>query len=324
MTDKWLVIKASGGGGLGDLIKSLLGAAVYASLTKRCLVVDWCGSVYDTEGVDIFESLFQLENLKVQKQLPSSNDIYPFAWKGRLNKSLHDVYMEDQWPSWQRSKVIERYSFDISKLDYSYAVLVMWEFDQVEKLLPFIRDVFTGTQMYQYACKNHLRFSPLFQKKLNDELLSFSECMIGVHVRASNEFSDSKGSQLELGRYFHAVDKIHKKGQVDLFLATDNKNVQLAFKKRYVSLYSIDKWFSVPGEPLHLGANCPDSLSNLVNALMDIVLLSHCSFIVITSQSSFSQMAEIFSKSNNHNAKIINPSKKRFLPKLKRVLRFLK
>ena len=324
MTDKWLILKASGGGGLGDLIKSLLVAAVYASLTKRCLIVDWCGSVYDTDTVDIFEQLFQLENLSTQKMLPDSDDVYPCTWKGRLNQSLHDVYIEDKWSSWQRSNVIERYSFDLSKLDYSYDVLVMWEFDQISKLLPFVAGVCSELEMYQYACNKHLRLSAIFQKKLNKELASFSESMIGVHVRASTEFSDNKGGQLELDRYFHAVDKIAKKGRATLFLATDNKSVQSAFKQRYKKLYSVDKWFSTPGEPLHLGGKCPDNVSNVINALLDIVLLSHCSFIVITPQSSFSQMAEIFSKSNNHNAKIVKPSKKVFLPKLKRALSFLK
>ena len=99
MSDKWLVLKASGGGGLGDSIKSLLVAAYYADLTNRVLVVDWRGSVYAEEGVDVFSYLFKLKNLKTQQPLPSSKDIYPDAWRGRLDKSLHEVYTQDGWDS---------------------------------------------------------------------------------------------------------------------------------------------------------------------------------------------------------------------------------
>ncbi|NNC98698.1 MAG: hypothetical protein HKN85_00810, partial [Gammaproteobacteria bacterium] len=58
MSRKWLVVKASGGGGLGDSIKSLLVAALYASLSGRTLVVDWSGGVYSDGDDNPFWRLF--------------------------------------------------------------------------------------------------------------------------------------------------------------------------------------------------------------------------------------------------------------------------
>ena len=69
MSDKWLVVKASGGSGLGDLIKSVLVGALYASLSKRIFVVDWAGSVYSDDGINIFPKIFKIKGLESQLEL---------------------------------------------------------------------------------------------------------------------------------------------------------------------------------------------------------------------------------------------------------------
>ena len=275
MSDKWLVLKASGGGGLGDSIKSLLVAAYYADLTNRVLVVDWRGSVYAEEGVDVFSYLFKLKNLKTQQPLPSSKDIYPDAWRGRLDKSLHEVYTQDGWDSWQRSKVIETYSFDLSKTDYDQAVLVMWEFDQVNALCQNQADLANPTDLYQAACKKYLHFSDMFKAKLSPILATFTEPMLGVHIRATDEFNSNKGTLLP-DTYLNAVNnQLKSKPDLGIFLATDNVSVQAWFKQHFPNVIITDKWFAEAGQPLHMNEQCPDVLLNVSDALLDIVLLSH-------------------------------------------------
>jgi len=321
MIDKWLVLKASGGGGLGDSIKSLLVAAYYAHLSQRTLVVDWRGSVYAEQGVDVFAHLFKLKNITTQRDLPQSNSIFPPAWLGRLDKSLHDVYTEDEWSSWQRSDVIKTYSFDMSKLDYEHDVLVMWDFDQAHVLNRHINDAQTDMQFYQIACQRFLSFSDNFQAKIDQVCHLFPDKRIGVHIRATKEF-DSNKAQLSLSAYISAVKRIFKNNQdYALFLATDNAEIQTQFKQCFPATMTIDKWFAKAGESLHMNQQCPDQLSNVSDALLDIVLLSNSSYIVVTPQSSFSEIAEIFSKSQNQNVVIIDPTSHSIWSKLKRLIK---
>ena len=321
MADKYLVLKASGGGGLGDSIKALLVAATYASLSNRVLVVDWNGGVYQQGDNNALDHLFRLTNLRTQKALPEPSSIYPESWFGRLSKSLHEVYTLDGWETWQRAKVIDRYSFDLSKLDYTYDVLVMWEFDQVGKLSEHITGAESSNGVYSYACKQFLRYSDSFQKALEQNLARFNSLTVGVHVRSTKEFAENKG-QLALNHYIKTVDRALKKSnQKALFLATDNQEVQRLFEERYPSVYSLDKWFAEAGEPLHLNKQCPNQLSNASDALMDIVMLSYCPSIVITPYSSFSEMAEIFAKARDNNVVILNPKPVRVLSKMKRLFK---
>ena len=320
MNKKCLVLKAAGGSGLGDLIKSLLVAVAYASLTKRYLFVDWSNSVYSEENV--FALFFKLEGIQQLAELPSSGDIFPRSWNGRLNKSLHQVYHDDEWSSWDRNKVIETYSFDLSSLNYEHDVLVMWEFDQAEKLFPFLNGIETELSFYQYVFTNFVKFGDEFQSQLDSRVASLKHPMLGVHVRATNEFNINKASSLTVDDYFFEVDQVMALNEVEtLFLATDNANVQSEFEQRYDNVISIDKWFSQPGEPLHLDSHCPNEISNIHSALMDIALLSRSDFLVVTPSSSFSQIAVIFSSLVGRNMIVIKPYKKNIKTKFKKLVK---
>lgn len=307
MTHKYLVVKASGGGGLGDSIKSVLVGALYASLSDRILVVDWFGGLYGNGEINPFYSLFEITNLKSQAQLPDSADVFPGAWRGRLDKSLHEVYTEDGWEHWDRARTIGTYSFDLSKLDHASDVLLMWEFDQISKLSTLITEpVSNAIDAYRYSATQFLRFSPEFRKQLAPYAEAFGKPVVGVHIRATNEFTEDKGSPA-LEHYIAAIDKTIEPGH-SLFLATDNAEVQSTIKHRYQNVITTPKWFANPGEALHLNTDCPDHFKNMVDAMLDIVLLSKCSKLVITPNSSFSEVARIFS---DPSVEIVRPVVKR-------------
>lgn len=322
MTDKYLVVKASGGGGLGDSIKSVLVAALYASLSDRILVVDWLGSLYSDGQINPFNNLFEIKNIRSQEQLPNSDDVFPVAWQGRLGKSLDEVYVEDGWEVWDRGRTIECYSFDLGKLDYSSEVLLMWEFDQVTKLSDLIDAPISNTlEAYRYAADRFIRFSPEFMQRLALYDKEFKKPVVGVHIRATNEFTENKGS-LAVKHYLTAIDKLIKPGQ-SLFLATDNADVQSLIKQHYQNVITTTKWLAEPGQPLHKNNDCPDDLQNMTDALLDIVMLSKCNKLVLTPNSSFSEAAQIFAGPTVeilHPAQV-QPFKRKFVYSLKRLIK---
>ena len=193
MATKWLIVKASGGGGLGDLIKSALVGALYAKLTNRTLVVDWSNSIYSEDKTNLFPEFFEIQNLDFSISLPDTEDIYPTAWNGRLGKSLHQVYTEDGWDTWDRAKTIDTYSFDMTNLDYKESVLVMWEFDQLPKILPrFPEHGSSSFNLLRYAFHNFFQIHPNYQDWVDSLTADFPDNILGVHIRATDEFHTQK------------------------------------------------------------------------------------------------------------------------------------
>lgn len=291
---KSLVLKATGGGGLGDCVKSVLTAAHYAKLSNRALYVDWSGGIYADKGQDPFYQFFKLVGVELLKKLPDSNDVHPPSWQRRLTRSLHDVYVEDGWKSWNRSQIIQFYSFDLARLDYPNEVLVMWDFDQLAKLTES-----SSIEVLRGLRKKYLRLSPsMFDqfKAVKDEIGTVG---LAVHIRATNEFQQSKIG-LSVSRYFLVVDSVLRetKDRLPIFLSTDNKNVEVEFCNRYPSTVVNNKWFAGAGEPLHLAPNRKDKLATLRSAMLDVLMLSNGQVILITPRSSFSELALIFAASN--------------------------
>lgn len=305
---KYLVVKGSGGGGLGDRIRSVLVAALYANISKRILVIDWSDGIYADADVNAFHRLFQLKNVKSQVLLPKSSKVWPIAWKNRLQKTMHDAYVEDGWLNWDRGKVIEQYSFDLSKLDYEHTILVMWEFDQLDKLKPFYPEYAdSDMNMYQYAFNNFLEVGSDLSDKIDEILSDFSENMLGVHVRATKEIQANKG-MVTLDTYLHQIEKIKKKHNCGgMFIATDNIDIQQELLLKYPESIVHKKWFAKPWESLHLNDQCPDLLENARNALIDIVLLSKCQYLCYNGLSSFGLIAHIMSEAKHGNVKVLLP-----------------
>lgn len=291
---KYLIVKASGGGGLGDCIKSLLVAVLYAKHTGRIMVVDWTGGVYAETDIDPYSLFFSIRGVPEVKQIPQSDDVYPVRWRGRLHQSLHEVYTQDDWLSWDRATTIKEYSADLSKLDYAEQVLVVWDFDQLAKLMEALSLPYQSALLqYQELANHHLCLSSAMEHSLQDALDAIQMPELGVHIRATKEFQDNKGS-IGLAHYIATVEAAGFAGKA-IFLATDNAKVEEEFRSRFASTQTLSKWFSRPGESLHLNDDCPDKIDGLRAAILDILLLSRCPNLLITPNSSFSELAQIMS-----------------------------
>ena len=309
---KFIVVKGAGGGGLGDRVRAVLVAILYAKLSGRTLCVDWTDGVYGETGRNAFDELFSVHGIPFSRELPEECDPHPPAWRGRLAKSLDAIYVEDGAPPWSRSAAIQRYSFDFARLDHPARVLVSWDFDQLDALRPFLDE---GSRSLPHEAleravyRAHLRPAPGIRRTALD-LLAGTEAgrRIGVHARSTLEFARQKG-QVDVEQYFRAVDRIASRiaGPTSVVLATDNADVEAAFRRRYASVISTSKWFAEPGEPLHLNAACPDRGAAARDALVDLMLLSECPYLVTASNSSFSIVARIASVAEPAGHAVLSP-----------------
>lgn len=300
-----LIVKGSGGGGLGDRLWSVLTGILYCQLSGRAIFVDWTDGLLAEQGINAFTELFALAGVEVLPALPEEKvSIHPISWKGRLKRSLHEVYVEDGDPPWNRAATIQRYSFDMLRLHYPEKVLVMWDFDQLEKLRLYLEPTLKSCShedllrtIFQIHVIPHPGLAAAARRLVPDG----KGHIVGVHVRATHESAKQKGF-VQLSDYFRIADKLLASGRMEcIVLATDNSEVEEKFRRRYKHVITSNKWFGQPGEPLHLGSSCSDRLQNTRDALVEMLMLARCDYLITQQNSAFSMMARVASSAPAEN-----------------------
>lgn len=81
---KYIVVKGSGGAGLGDKIFALIVAGMYSLVSGRILYVDWRDRTYGDATRNYFPDLLRAVGLAVTDQLPTAGRAVPKSWDGRL------------------------------------------------------------------------------------------------------------------------------------------------------------------------------------------------------------------------------------------------
>jgi hypothetical protein len=310
---KYLCIKGSGGGGLGDSIRALLSGILYARLTNRLMFVDWSHGVFDTDRRNAFVRLFQLRDIGIADELPVTESVHPPRWRGQLNKSLDELYREDGCHSWKRADAIDRYSFDQTRLDYPERVLVMWDFDQFGAMAKrFSQDLDgMGDAQALQACllRQHLALAPELRCPVDSYAEThFRRLTIGVHVRLTEEAAAQR-PLIKIQQYFDAIDPfLRQHDDAAVFLATDNANVVKQFRRRYAHLLVREKWFARVGDALHLNEDCPDLWRSTLDAAVELFLLARCDYLVTASNSSFSIVAGLASQAARQHKITLQPS----------------
>lgn len=327
MHKKFLVVKGAGAGGIGDRLRAVIAGIAYAKKTDRTLVVDWRDGLYGEPGDEVFSRLFRINNIDhlPPDSLDHEQDVWPPAWSGRLSKGMTHVYVADGNPPWDRRDAIERYSFDLSRYDYEHRVLVLWEFDQMHKLVDdksinpnaLCIDAFTSA-----IARRHILPNERIQSKVATARRNKRKC-IGLHVRRTNESVSQKG-QVELSQYISFIDKWSKSGKYDLFLATDNLDVIHEMQACYGKVFLHDKWLPVPGEPLHLNDQCPDTYRTAEEAVVDMFSLASCDKLIIQANSSFGIAAKLFSDVKGDDCVALLPEPNRFKRYIKKILAMAK
>ena len=303
-------------GGLGDKIIALVVAILYSKLTDRILYVDWGDYSYGTENVNYFPFLFELSGVKCTNEMPKVESVWPAAWRGRLNRSIREITSEDNY-AWQTGYMLfdARYVTDISKLDYDEQAVVLIGFKQMMKIAAYL----TGT--FEEWCHGNIDLmvgdvlkrnikpkAEIFEKIKKFQFEHFSgKFIIGIHVRCTEE-SNSARTIPPVSHYINVVKKtLRLYPEAALFLSTDNIAVETKFKQIFGEgkILKTEKWLPKAGESVHKNELNPSGLVSIQQALIDIYLLSKCDYLIHTSNSSFSKIANYLFSGNQKNKAMI-------------------
>jgi hypothetical protein len=187
------------------------------------------------------------------------------------------------------------FSIDVSRLDYQQDVLVMWTFFP---MIDAMRSHFSGEfsalrdldadTILRGLMSEYLELQPAIQARIQairNEWLP-KPC-IGVHVR----YTDKRTG---VERILRKVDRLRSQYPgTQLFLATDNRAIELLFAQTYPGVLTAPKWYPGAGYKLHENFDCPDKTVNGIEALVDLYLLAGCDHLVLDRRSSLSRLASI-------------------------------
>lgn len=292
---KTVIVKGSRAG-LGDLLRAVTLGILYAKNSNRRVFVDWSDGYYSEMGKNAFPEAFEVRGFPMSESCPVSESIAPAIWRGYLDRSLSELVTETGW-EWRREEAIGRYSIDVTKLDYEEDNVVLWDFDQLEKLAKIVLPWTSCWHPWIERAVFRRFFLP--HVKPRTEILQavkdfkrdhFSSGMIGVHIRHG---SDARcGQRIPMDIYeSHLAGLLRLYPDAGIFLATDQRAAEAHMCEKFPRLVSRAKWFPANGESLHISSEVSDRLRRLDEALMDIWLLSACDFLLFPAESSFGTVA---------------------------------
>jgi hypothetical protein len=306
LRERYMVIKGSGEAGIGDKLRAIISALVYAQLSGRTLYVDWNDPAYSDGAHNYFSDLFRLEGVETTNERPLCGTVRPAAWQDKLHLNWDQLYAEFGIPPWNRKWAQETFSFDQGVLDWPEDSCVMWDFDQFKKLVPFLpglypslAEVESHERMQGEILRRHVKPSASVEAALQPYLkqLDALRPFVAVHVRAAEDNFRMRNAP-PVSAYLQATRKmLRRKGACGVFLATDNRDVQDLFVQEFGRdrVVWTEKWLPAPGVALQLGNDCPDRLQSARDALVDILLLASADYLVTMGNSSFSMLARMFS-----------------------------
>lgn len=294
---KTLVVKGTGGAGLGDLIRAVLAGLHYAAITGRRFIACWDDGLYGPVGENVFPRLLRLAGIASPPlDALDAQDVAPAAWRGRLHLPLGRVYAQERADDWNRSWALAYLAFDQTHFDHPEATLVMWEFDRLPAAWaaadPALRLGASPDEAQRLLARRHLRPAPLVLERVRSVHAQFAPRMIGVHVRRTFE-QGGASRHMDLGTVFAILDRLVGDEEVGIFLATDNREVESSFRERYPNVLSSTKWFGTPGVALHFDDQAPDKTRVAIEALTDLYLLAACDALIHPAASSFSRIAAV-------------------------------
>jgi len=233
-----LVIKSSGGGGIGDSIRSLIAGIDYARRSGRSIYVDWSDGMFGPEGINVFSDFFEILGLPTVTDLKAygdGEDVFPAIWKNNLDQSLKTLWTKQSYPAWDRHAVRTAFSFDQERLDYNELVLVMWDFD----------GYFAAPQALESAralAQRHLSPAGAIKAEVDlDVARRFRNPVIGIHVRETAE-ATAGGKALPVSLLTEKVSEIASEtGSQCIFLCTDNQHRQEQIQQQFTNVIVREK-----------------------------------------------------------------------------------
>lgn len=293
--DKFLLVK--GRGGLGDRMKCVVTAILYARLTGRKLIVDWSDPLYSNAGTNAFHCFFQCSLCNATDEIPASDSVSPAIWRGHLHESFY--YMEEHYGSGP-------FSIDIKRLDHQETVLVLG-CEKHSRLSDLLRSYSQGelgefaqvskNEALRKLLRQDLTLHPQLQRRVDQIKKRFaSKKTVGLHVR----YTDHRTSIWSVLKQLNALLK--REPDLQIFLSTDNLQIKKMFEAGYSGVITTPHWYaSTPGLPIHKDRSRPDAMESGSEALVDLYLLAECDYLVVDKSSSFSEIAAALTRASGSN-----------------------
>jgi hypothetical protein len=99
---------------------------------------------------------------------------------------------------------------------------------------------------------------------------------------------------------------------MQIFLATDNIEINEMFQDKYQRVISTQKWYPTSGRSMHHNLKSPDRFKHGIEALVDMYLLAECDYLILDESSSFSYLASLLTEDSG--SKIFNVQRAGWLP----------
>ncbi len=291
---KLLLVK--GKGGMAARIFAVVSGIVYARLTGRWVAVDWSDDVYSDDGSNVFPRLFSCTAQLTAAAPPTGGSVSPPLWSGRLDWSVDDVFA--LYPELSRAEFGRVGSVDLSRADHAEDVLVHWVY----------RTPLAIVRQHAHGPNAHLRrlgWWEIVGSVLTEDLRPSDEVQarvdalaagrigpdtIGVHVR----YSDKRSLLPAVERRLDALTR--GRPELNLFVATDNSDIERRLLARYPGAASAPRWYPPPGERMHRSPTSPSRYENGLEALVDIYALARCPVLVLDTDSGFARLAAVIAR----------------------------
>lgn len=316
--DKYLLVK--GTAGLGNRIFALVTAILYARISGRVLAVDWRDRYYSSNGENVFFDLFEIKKTPFIETIPESASIYPNLWQGRMDESISQVIAKDVGLlNTMGQAVLRKYAYDVRNLGYSEEIVIGTGYtEEIDRLRSVFSDEyrhFKNTSkgiIFRETFHQHLRLTPAIQERIESfRRQNFADRpTIGIHIRQSDKAISYSWYKRALAHH------VERYPNAQIFLATDNRDVETEISGLYPNVSMVDKWLPTPGVKAHGNKTCPDLKEHAIEALLDLFLLTSCDHLIYSRTTSFGLLASYISLApveNHFDIQLYNDRRKKGL-----------
>lgn len=265
--------------GMGGNIAVVVCGMRLAVKTGRKLLVDWMDGVYSLDGDNLFDRLFNAPQNTFSRDLVRGKTVWPEFWAPYVERTR--PYANNVPLTRVRTADAEEEGLD--ELE-RYDVLLVTRDDKYWHEAAHRKEMVGLAQFLTPVKALEQRIDGFAEEKLGDGA-------IAVHFRHGNGEPTVVPPDIEW--FFEAVDHFRReRGGRRVFVCTDCRAVLDAFTERYGDdVVSTPKEYPpLGGGAMHAPKEAWDPLGRAQEAILDMWLISRCSFLV-GSKSFFSGVA---------------------------------
>jgi hypothetical protein len=297
--ERYVLVK--GAAGLGNRMLAAMSGMAFAEVTGRTPVVDWSDPMFSNDGSNVFPRLFRCSGLSaLPAESQTCDSIHPPIWCGELMRTPMQLVNRHFPESLGKYSCYRKTSANLAEVTRDEAVIVFWSWDsQVHRFASKLDRGISGlgggseADLLRLLARRYFVPTDLLKERLAsaghfDDL----QAMIGVHVR----FTDRRAP---VDRILRAVERVMRAtGRDEIFLATDNVQVEQVFKERFGTVHTLKKRFRPDGGPIHMDLEYHDRTGAALDALVEMFTLAACGHLVYARRSTFSYMASLLSEAS--------------------------